>query len=368
VNVPRIIAEVGTAHGGDRDHAERLIVAARNAGADTVKFQLVRAAEILHPRSGSVDLPGGKVALFERFRELERDIPFYEDLMQMCATHGMQFLCTPFGLESARILRALGVSELKIASPELNHMPLLQEVASYGLPVLLSTGVSTLADIHEALERIGNHGAAPVSLLHCITAYPAPEEEYNLRVLGALATVTGVPVGVSDHSRDPLLVPVLATLEGAHAIEKHITINRTDGGLDDPIALEPGEFTRMCDAVAEAANRCDSPEDTERCEEVRAELRTRYGAAHVDQIRGDGVKRLAPSETRNYGFTNRSLHAVCDITAGDRFTPENVAVLRTEKNLTPGMHPRYYELVLDSRAHNAIRAGDGIQWSNVISK
>lgn len=369
---PRIIAEIGTSHGGDPAHARQLISAAKRAGADTAKFQLVRADEILYAATGSVDLPGGAVSLYERFRDIERPESFYRDLMEHCRAEGIRFLCTPFGVHSARALAHMGVTEIKIASPELNHTPLLREVASYRIPLLLSTGVSTLGDIAEAL-RITYHATA-VQLLHCITAYPAPEEEYNLRLIPALRDLTGVPVGVSDHSLDPVLVPALATLMGASAIEKHITLSQNGDGLDDAIALEPDDFALMSarvNAIAEQLQRAaaDGPVAVRSTElEIETRLRNHYGAARVARVLGSGVKDLAPSESRNYGYSNRSIHAVRDLPAGTVLDHENLAVLRTERNLTPGMHPRYWDTVLGSRLSRAIAAGDGLNWHHVLQR
>lgn len=369
---PRVIAEIGTSHGGDLAKARELILAAKRAGADTAKFQLVRADEILHAATGTVDLPGGAVSLYERFREIERPTSFYQDLMEICQAEEIRFLCTPFGIHSARALVHMGVAEIKIASPELNHTPLLREVASYGLPLLLSTGVSTLGDIAEAL-RI-TQDATSVQLLHCITAYPAPEEEYNLRLIPALRDLTGVPVGVSDHSLDPILVPALATLMGASAIEKHITLSHADDGLDDPIALEPDDFALMSAQVKDIAWQlrraaADGPVAVRSTElEIEADLRDRYGASRVARVLGSGVKDLAPSESRNYGYSNRSIHAVRDIAAGTVLDSENLAVLRTERNLTPGMHPRYWDTVLGSRLGRDIAAGDGLTWEHLLQR
>lgn len=369
--IPRIVAEIGTAHEGDVSRARRLVRAAREAGADTAKFQLVRAAEILHPQTGQVDLPGGSVALYERFRSLERPESFYSELKAICEDEGIRFLCTPFGIESARTLIHIGVHEIKIASPELNHFPLLQEVAAYDVPLIVSAGVARLCDIAESVELLRKLGRAP-TILHCITAYPAPEEEYNLRVLPSIRTSLGVPVGISDHSTDPVLVPALATLMGATIIEKHITLDRADGGLDDPIAREPEEFALMTRRVREIATRLASVAAdpvAHRGVEVKIlqELRDEFGVDRVDRVLGDGVKRLAPSEERSYGYTNRSIHALRDLAAGETLTTESVAILRSERNLTPGLHPRYWQTILGARLSRPVVAGAGINWADLLS-
>ncbi len=361
--IPRVIAEIGTSHGGDLGRARELIHAARDAGADTAKFQLVRASEILHPLTGSVSLPGGSVALYDRFAALEKPDSFFVELKKACADAGVRFLCTPFGIESARILRRIGVDEIKIASPELNHIPLLAEVASYQMPLLLSTGVSRLSDISEALETLHAYGRSPV-LLHCITAYPAPETEYNIRVIPALRAITGAAVGISDHSVDPTLVPVLATLLGATTIEKHITLDKDGGGLDDQIALSPDEFSAMVTSIRIAADQVTSTHW--RSAPLVDQLIAEYGEERINVILGDGVKQLAPSEERNYGRSNRSIHALVDISVGTRLDDGNIAVLRSEHNLAPGLHPRHWSDVLGATAHRPIPAGRGVGWADLL--
>jgi sialic acid synthase SpsE len=349
-----VVAELGTSHQGDLSTALRLIEAAVRAGADCVKFQLVHADEILHPRSGTVDLPGGRVALYEQFKKLEMRIEFYAALKEATEAAGALFLCSPFGIRSARQLRGLGVKVLKIASPELNHFPLLAEAASYGIPLILSSGVSTLGDIERALAITGTDATV---LLHCITAYPAPEEQYNVRVLESLSAVLGLPVGISDHSLDPALVPALAVSCGACIVEKHFTLSRAGDGLDDPIALEPEAFHEMVCAIRDAEEA--GPAAT------REKLSRTHGAARVAAVLGTGVKRLADAERANYQRTNRSLHAVHDIPAGAVICAADVAILRTEKVLHPGLEPGLLPRVLGARTRRPIPEGEGITWEDL---
>lgn len=264
---------------------------------------------------------------------------------------------------------------IKIASPELNHFPLLREVASYRLPVILSTGVSTLEDIASALsffprnETEGDgspfpsHPALsdPVILLHCVTAYPAPEEEYNLQLIPKLSARFNVPVGLSDHSADPLLVPSAAAALGARAVEKHICLRHNEAGLDDPFALKPGQFEEMVREIRRY-ERLYSETGTEAG--LKA-LRESCGCKRAERIIGDGVKRLAPSEAGNYARTNRSIHAVIDLSEGAVLSKKNIAVLRTEKVLTPGLHPKWFDTILGRRLERPVPAGEGIGWEDL---
>mgnify|MGYP006266628791 CR=1 FL=1 len=353
----RVIAEIGTAHAGDDARARELVDAAVEAGADIVKTQIVYAGEIVHPNTGPVELPGGPVPLFERFRELEVAPDFFVRLADHCEHRGVAFLASCFGPRSLADLLHLRASAVKIASPELNHAPLLQSVRDAGLELILSSGVSTLCDIERALHVTG---VDSTTLLHCVTAYPAPETEYNLRTISTLSAAFGVSVGISDHSTDPVLVPAAAVALGAPVVEKHFTLSRTYGGLDDPIALEPQPFAEMVAAIRAA--------ETQSTDATLADLAARYGTDRLAAVLGDGVKRLAAAEAANYGRSNRSILATANIAAGELLGPENIAVLRSEKNIEPGLSPFHWETVAGARATRDIADGTGILWEHLIRR
>lgn len=351
-----VLAEIGTGHLGDRSKARDLILAAAEAGADCAKFQVVFADEIIHPLTGELNLPGGRVRLYDKFREVEQDADFYRFCKEETEAAGMVFLASPFGVRSAQILEDLGSAWFKVASPELNHFPLLEQLRSYRKPVVLSSGVSRLEDIERAVELF--EGLA-TSLLHCITAYPAPPEEYNLRVLRPLSVLFGCPVGVSDHSMDPELVPVIGRLAGATLVEKHFCLSRRDPGLDDPIALDPPLFRQMVDGIRSL--EASSAQDWDRL------VRDRYTNARVEAVLGNGRKVLAPSERANYERTNRSLHAVRALPAGHRLVEGDLAVLRTEKVLRPGLAPSFLPVVLGRVLRRDLPAGEGLVWDDLLS-
>ncbi|MDR0663357.1 MAG: N-acetylneuraminate synthase family protein [Spirochaetaceae bacterium] len=349
-----IIAEAGTSYSGDAVKAREMIDAAAEAGADCFKTQIVYADEIIHPLTGLVPLPGGDTPLYDVFKRLERPPEFYAGLKEYAESRGLLFLASPFGPRSAAALESLSPAAVKIASPELNYVQLLRAVGAWGLPVLLSSGVSSLACIEEALALFDR---AKVCLLHCVTSYPAPETDYNLNLIKNLTRIFGVSVGVSDHSLDACLVPLLAVACGASAIEKHFCLSRKDRGLDDPIALPALDFARMSAAVRRAGGMS--------AEAVVREAEDEYSGEKVGLILGDGVKRLARSEAQNYGRTNRSIHALREIREGEILSGENCAVLRTEKVLRPGMPPCMLEKITGRRARRVIPAGEGIRFEDV---
>lgn len=349
-----IIAEIGTSHRGDLKRAEELVHAAGDAGADSAKFQIVIAEEIIHPLTGKVPLPGGSISLYEQFRSLEQSGDFYFRLSEICRNQGIRFSATPFGPKSAALLEELDPPYVKIASPELNYLPLLKQVAAYKRPVILSTGVSLLKDIEQAVDVCGRKHT---TLLQCITAYPAPEEEYNLRLISLYRALFGCSAGVSDHSRDPLKVPLIALTQDAEVIEKHLCLDRGEEGLDDPYALTPAEFNTMCREV----RRFEKLTPSDRL----AEAEKMWGDVTVESVLGTGVKELAPSEKQNYGRSNRTLHALKSLAAGTVLTEENCRWLRTEKVLRPGVEPCFSSDVLGRKLTRDVPDGEGIRWEDL---
>ncbi|MCL2238149.1 MAG: N-acetylneuraminate synthase family protein, partial [Treponema sp.] len=215
---------------------------------------------------------------------------------------------------------------------------------------------SLLGELGE-LSALARKSSSSICLLHCVTAYPAPETDYNLRVLPNLASIFGVSVGVSDHSASPDLIPALSVAMGASAIEKHFCLSRNDPGLDDPIALEPSDFSKMAKAVRRAAK--------EGADETIARFNTEKGAEFVEQILGNGVKELALSEAANYNRTNRSIHALRDINEGEILKRGDYAVLRTEKILRPGLEPSFEKSIEGRIARNFIPSGEGIRFEDI---
>ncbi|MBO7582554.1 MAG: N-acetylneuraminate synthase family protein [Treponema sp.] len=360
-----IIAEIGTAHGGSLEKAKELVDAAAGAGADVIKFQWVYADEILHPNTGFVELPGGKIRLYDRFKQLECLPDFYRQMIGYVHKAGCKFCCSPFGLRSLDELIELKPDYVKVASPELNHFPMLKRLAEYrerlgagSVPVILSSGVSKLSDIEKAIEIVGTDN---VSLLHCITSYPAPESEYNLKVIGTLAGQFGIECGVSDHSLDPILVPCLSIACGGTVIEKHICLSKKDSGLDDPVALEPEQFAMMVHCVHQTEATFRHYGNEVGFERVLDQLSEQFRHERVLEVLGNGIKKLAPAEEANYGRTNRSLHYMHDMKVGDVIRAEDIGVLRTEKILTPGLTPDWLDRVVGAKLVCDVESGQGVK-------
>ena len=211
-------------------------------------------------------------------------------------------------------------------------------------------------------------GKSGVTLLHCVTSYPAPEEEYNVRLIAALKKDFGVETGLSDHSLDPVLVPCLAASQGATVFEKHITLSKKTSGLDDPVALEPGQFLQMTRALRQcqaAINRYGSERGEK---EIIAQMSEQYGSARVQKVLGSGIKALAPAEENNYGRTNRSLHYMRAFEAGHLLKAGDVGVLRTEKVLTPGLSPEFLESVIGKKLSRTVDDGAGVAWEDITEE
>ncbi len=288
-----VIAELGTSHQGDLGRARALIDAAVGAGADCIKFQLVHAEEILHPLSGFVPLPTGNVALYEQFRALERGLDFYAALKEYTEAAGALFLCSPFGIRSARELRELGCGALKIASPELNHFPLLGEVAGYGCRCSCQP-----ASRSSATSSVPSQSREPSGSFSCTASHPIQRRRKSTTwpSLRASAAYSGCrPASpITPWIRSSCLrFPRSAA---PAAVEKHFTLSRSDTGLDDPIALEPADFRRMVDAIRQA--------ESEEPGEVLGRLRRDYGARSCGcrhRIRSEGpgprgARKLRPDQ------------------------------------------------------------------------
>lgn len=337
-----IIAEAGVNHDGSLTQAKLLVDAAVEAGADVVKFQTFRAERLVTKTAPKAryqrERDGDEQSHFEMIRNLELDVEAHLELADHCRDVGISMMSTPFDVESVKLLAdTLNLPTLKCASGEITNGPLLLALARAGKPLIVSTGMSTMAEVERALAvlafgytAVGREPSTAsfreafvsdrgqralrdhVQLLHCTTRYPCPPAEVNLRAMDTLRAAFALPVGYSDHT-EGLGVPIAAAARGAVIIEKHFTLDRAAPGPDHAASIEPADLRTLVRAIRE-----------------------------VDAALGDGVKRPTSGELDNLPVARRSLVAQGAIAQGDRFTAANLQIKRPGDALSP---MRYWELL-----------------------
>ncbi len=353
-----IVAEAGVNHNGEAERAFQLVEAAAAAGADAVKFQTFAADRLATadaPKAGyQTASTGGAESQRDMLRRLELPRALHADLAAHARARGIEFMSTPFDAEAARFLATeIGVRRLKVPSGEITNGPLLLELARTGLPIILSTGMSTLDEIRRALAVLAFGMTAPpsvrpsaealetafasrtgqgalaerVTILQCTSEYPAPPDEVNLRAMDALRDAFALPVGLSDHSLG-IAVAIAAAARGACAIEKHFTLDRSLPGPDHAASLAPQELGEMVAAI-----------------------RT------TEQALGCREKRPTPSELANRPVVRRSLVATRPIAKGETLTEANLGALRPGTGIDP---MRYWDY-LGAIATRDYEAGEQIQ-------
>jgi N-acetylneuraminate synthase/N,N'-diacetyllegionaminate synthase len=309
-----VVAEAGVNHNGDLDRARNLINAAAEAGADAVKFQTFTPDRLVAEDAPKADYQDEGTEresdaettqreMLERYELSEDD---HRALLDYCEDAAVTFLSTPFDAESAAFLDDLGLAVIKVGSGELTNHPLLQRIALLNRPMVVSTGMATMAEVEAAYDAIRSaNPEVEVSLLHCVSSYPAEVTDVNLRAMERLAERFDVPVGYSDHTT-AVETPAVAVGAGATVIEKHFTLDRSLPGPDHEASLEPDELARAVELAREAAAARGTPEK----EPVEAELENRTVA-------------------------RKSLHAARAIEAGETLTGDAMAVLRPATGLSP---------------------------------
>ncbi|MFD1627106.1 pseudaminic acid synthase [Azospirillum griseum] len=327
---PYLIAEMSGNHNGDLNRALALIDAAKAAGADAVKLQTYTADTITIDHDGpgfrlEGGLWGGRT-LHDLYREAHTPWEWHEPLFARARSLELTIFSSPFDTTAIELLEGLNAPAFKIASYEMIDLPLIRRAARSGKPLIVSTGLATLGEIAEAVEAVG--GAAPLALLHCVSGYPTPPEDCNLRTIPHLAAAfPGVTTGLSDHS-EGIAIPVAAMAMGATIIEKHFTLARADGGVDSAFSLEPHEFKAMADAVRTA---------------WAAMGRVEYG--------------VKPSEVGGRDY-RRSLYVVADVAAGEVLTAHHVRSIRPGF----GLSPKHLPEIVGRRAARALRRGMPLRW------
>ncbi|NTZ16379.1 N-acetylneuraminate synthase [Paenibacillus sp. JMULE4] len=331
-----IIAEAGVNHNGSLELAKQLIDVAADAGADAVKFQTFKTEKVISRYARKADYQkqttGEEETQFEMVKKLELSEEDHFELLAHSLERNIQLLSTPFDTDSLNFLvNELSLASIKVPSGEITNAQLLLEVSRTGKPIILSTGMSTLGEIEDALAVLSFGYTMPkskipsmnafkeaycsdegqkalksnVTILHCTTEYPAPLEDVNLRIMDTLKSAFDLPVGFSDHTQG-IAVAIAAAARGACLIEKHFTLDRSLPGPDHQASLEPKQLKEMIDSIR-----------------------------MVDIALGNGIKIPAKSELKNKEIARKSLVAACEIKEGTTFSHDNIAIKRPGTGISP---------------------------------
>ena len=311
-----IIAEAGVNHNGSLELAKNLVDKAKEAGADCVKFQTFIANKIVSKNAAKADYQKKQTesaeSQHEMLKKLELSFDDFIELNNYCKEIGIEFLSTAFDFESIDFLNQLGMQVWKIPSGEITNLPYLIKIAKLNKKVILSTGMSTMREIEDAVNILKDHGASELIILHCTTEYPTPYEDVNLNAMLAIKERFGYEVGYSDHTMG-IEVPIAAVALGAKVIEKHFTLDRTMDGPDHKASLEPSELKTMVDAIR-----------------------------NIESSMGTGIKEPADSEKKNIAIARKSIVANQSIIKGDILTETNLTVKRPGEGISP---MKWFEII-----------------------
>jgi N,N'-diacetyllegionaminate synthase len=306
-----IIAEAGVNHNGSVDLAKQLIDIAANSGADAVKFQTFKAENLVAKNTQKAEYQkqttDASESQFDMIKKLELDVETHKELIAYCQDKNIMFLSTPFDHDSIELLSNLGLKIFKIPSGEITNLPYLRHIGSLGKQIVLSTGMSNLEEVEDALNILINAGTSKdnITVLHANTMYPTPMEDVNLNAMLTIQKELGVSVGYSDHTLG-IEVDIAAVAIGASVIEKHFTLDKTMDGPDHKASLEPKELKAMVSAIR-----------------------------NIEKALGGDEKKPSPSESVNIEVVRKSIVANQNIKKGDFLTNENITVKRPGSGISP---------------------------------
>ncbi len=330
-----IVAEMSANHLQDYDRAVRILHAAKEAGADAIKLQTYKADTItIDSDAECFQITGGTLwdgtTLHKLYEEAYTPWEWHSSLMEEAKKLGLICFSSPFDFTAVDLMEELDMPAYKIASYEINDIPLIRKIARLHKPVIFATGIARLEDIERALAVCREEGNEDVILLKCVSAYPTPYEDVNLRVIPTLEQTFDCLTGLSDHTMGTAVACGAVSL-GAKMVEKHLTLSRADGGPDGAFSMEPAEFKEMTDNIRILEKALGRPA---------------YRLTEVQEFERSG---------------SRSLFVVKDMEQGEAFTPENV------KSIRPGcgLHTMYYEEILGRTASCPVRKGTPLSW-NII--
>lgn len=333
-NSPYIIAELSANHNGKLETALRIIEEAKKAGADAVKLQTYKADTItLNSNSEEFQIKGGLWdgrTLYDLYEQAHMPWEWHKPLFEHARKLGITIFSSPFDNTAVDLLEDLNASAYKVASFEAVDLPLIKYVASTGKPMIISTGMADAEEIAEAIAAAREGGCKELAILHCVSGYPAPAEDYNLRTLPDMMERFGLVTGLSDHTLDNTTA-IASVVMGASIIEKHFTLDRNGGGPDDSFSLEPAELTALCRDSKTAWQALGS---------------VNYGRKS--------------SEQGNIKF-RRSLYFVKDMKAGDIITPDCVRSVRPGF----GIAPKYLDKIIGKKVNKDIKVNQAVAWDEL---
>ncbi len=304
-----IIAEAGVNHNGSIELAYKMVDVAVDAGVDAIKFQTFIAelgvSKFARMAEYQENNTRKKESQLEMVKKLELSFDEFKKIRDYCNVKGIEFLSTPFDLESVSFLNELGISAFKIPSGEITNLPYLRKVAQTGKKIIISTGMCNEEEISDALILLKSMGVEDITVLHCNTEYPTPMEDVNLKAMNTIKDNYNVKVGYSDHTLG-IEVPVAAVALGAEVIEKHFTLDKTMEGPDHVASLDPNELKNMVKAIR-----------------------------NIEIALGNGIKKPSKSEIKNKGIARKSIVARIKIKEGQVFTEENLTVKRPGTGISP---------------------------------
>ncbi|MDD3138141.1 MAG: N-acetylneuraminate synthase [Lachnospiraceae bacterium] len=316
-----IIAEAGVNHNGSLKIAKDLIDEAVKAGADAIKFQMFTADTLVCKDAEKAKYQkvttGKDETQYEMLKKLELSYEAHQKLKKYCEAKGIEFLSTPFDIKSAKLLNTLQIPIFKIPSGEITNLPYLREIASFHKEIILSTGMSTVSEIEEAISILKRYGAKKISVLHCTTQYPTPMEDVNLKAIMLLKDLLDIPVGYSDHTSG-IEVSIAAVAIGASIIEKHFTLNREMEGPDHKASINPDELTQMIRSIR-----------------------------NIELALGDKMKCPSKSETDNIQVVRKSIVAAVKIGKDEIFSEDNI----TTKRPGTGISPMLWDSIIGKKAN-----------------
>jgi len=330
-----VIAEAGVNHNGKLSLARRLIDAASDARADAVKFQTFKTENLVTISAKKAEYQkqsdSTSITQFQMLKNFELQETEFKKLSIYAKKKGLIFLSTAFDEDSVELLAKLKVPAFKIPSGEITNFPYLKKIAMQKKPVILSTGMSTIEEIREAVSLLKDQGCNEIVLLHCTTSYPASMESVNLRVLNTLRNIFCLPIGYSDHT-EGIVIPIAAVALGACVVEKHLTLDRTLLGPDHKASVEPDEFKKMVRAIRD-----------------------------VESAMGDGEKKLEPCEECNRDIVRKSIVAAKNISKGSKIIKNMLAIKRPGT----GIEPKYFEKIVGKKALFPIKKDTIINWDMI---